>query len=329
MKNPRICSLEINSRFLRQSRVASVTLTPIDEPRPDWIRLDRASFYCTSDGFFHNRDSWNEAATNEVRRVITINLVKFRSPPLEVPADLNFESFKNIPRIALTALGLRLTIEPGCMRLSQPEDETYTLPLLISVSPDSADDVHWTDFPAEVVKAAQWYQSLIRELFYQWRRNLNAALRSNAAFIIARKQNVLAPFERVHWDQWQYFNVDELQLQPPKPFWAPKYGFSPATAIGPNGERLYSIFVCAGNRIRDRQGPEEKCQRWVLGLLHDHPKRAPAPLAELAKQAIAMFPGLSKRGFWRSLERAQAEAKIFAWSLPGAPQKSSRKSPQQ
>jgi hypothetical protein len=176
--------------------------------------------------------------------------------------------------------------------------------------------------------AAQCHRRLLRHLFSSWEWSLTQAIESGAAHIMARKQSVLVPFERITWNQWQYFRLDE-QLQPPKEL---KWGeprlcigdWLPWTATGPGGEKLYEIHIAPGSRDRNREkGPEENCLKWLSELACNYPDRPPKPRDVLGKEAISKFPGLTAKGFLRCWARVTAQNPD--WRRPGAP----RKSPQQ
>jgi hypothetical protein len=180
------------------------------------------------------------------------------------------------------------------------------------------------------------------------RRDFGEVLSRGSAHVVARKNTVLAPFERVAWDQWQYFKLDEPE--PTAPAWESQHyewvepaspavrwcdprncgwgtqGYRPSTATGPNGEKLYSIHVAPGMEGTESgaPSPDEKCIRWLMELMTVFPKRSPKPRAALTQEAVAMFPGLSERGFGRALFEAQRETGNFNWSSPGAPRKTPR-----
>jgi len=152
---------------------------------------------------------------------------------------------------------------------------------------------------------------------------------------MARKNSVLAPFEHVTWDQWQYFTLHNDEENdnslPVKTVWHdPRDPYrsaartSPSTATGPTGEHLYAIHLAPG--VKRRNSPEDECLRWLLQLLRDYPERPPQPLPNLAKEAVSKFPGLSERGFRHCRLSAQTETGNWNWSRPGAPSKSPQKS---
>jgi hypothetical protein len=184
--------------------------------------------------------------------------------------------------------------------------------------------------------AAEWHRQLLKRLFWSWERNFAEAIKSGAAYIMARKGSVLAPFERITWNQWQYFQVSPVPRKQKKwgdpaiPDWS-RHDV-PETAFGPTDERLYEIHIAPGVNRSDRSrenDPEERCLRWLGELIHDYPKRPPKPRDALAQEALSKFPALTKNGFFRCFVLVQEQAKNQSWSQPGRFPKSPQKSLQQ
>src|SRR5215208_665690 len=163
-------------------------------------------------------------------------------------------------------------------------------------------------------RGAVWHWRLLSHLFISWRLEFVEALRSGAAYLMARKSSVLAPYERIAWDQWQFFTLDDDVPQstskvwhdPREPFWS---RILPSSATAGGGERLYSIYVAPGRKLDAKSviTAEDKCLQWLLELLRDSPERPPSPLESLAGEATKMFLGLSKSGFRRCVFKLQAE----------------------
>jgi hypothetical protein len=169
---------------------------------------------------------------------------------------------------------------------------------------------------------------LLQRLFTSWEEGFVTAVRFGAAHIMARKHSVLAPFERITWNQWQFFHLDENSSKPrsrtsqwgdPRgPQWK-HVGDLPWTATGPAGEKLYEIHIAPGARSAQhgQLTPEQEVVGWLLKLLSDHPDHPPKPLPELAKQICSAFPALSERAFRQCLFRAQRQTGNRKWSEPG------------
>ena len=216
--------------------------------------------------------------------------------------------------------------------------------ILVGGDPDDllSDEV-WKEFLPGQKSAARWLKYVLREVLNSLREDFREALITGSAHIMARESTVLAPFERVAPDQWQYFKLDEpgaavtsWEMQysdfiKPDPLILPwfdprKCGWELSTATGPSGEKLYAIHVAPGvHRIESGPTtPEEKCTQWLVESMTAFPERSPKPRAALLEQALSMFPGLSKRGFDRCFSSAQRQTRNFNWSSPGAPPKSPR-----
>src|SRR5205085_6962094 len=140
-------------------------------------------------------------------------------------------------------------------------------------------------------------------LFSYWRRNLERALKSGAAHVIGRKNTVLAPFERIAWDQWQLFVVDRCAPKDkPKwrdPYWVAEHKARPMSATGPCGEKLYSIHIAPGvasvaepsDGHSGGAGDQQKLVHW-LQLMRQFPDRRPMSREQLYQEALRMFPGM-------------------------------------
>jgi hypothetical protein len=172
-------------------------------------------------------------------------------------------------------------------------------------------------------------QTLAVPLFWFWERTFAQAIESGTLHIMARKHSVLAPFERITWNQWQYFRVDEElpRLKDPKwgnpqlPHW--RRSALPWTALGPADEKLYEIHVAPGLDTSNSSGrdcqndPEERCLKWLVELIHDYPDRQPKRRDLLAQEAVSKFPRLTLNRFLRCWTLAQEQTQNHNWSEPG------------
>ena len=308
----------------------------IHEPQRDWAPLLRAPYFCVSDGFITSAERWKRALQTEVQRpsLFRVGPLKADYPELigASPPEWSFLSPKTEMLVWIEAMGITTAIHPGHVYV-YAGGHIFDLDRWIIGGGSIAvlEDPTWDEISPDERIAAQWHRRLLDHLFCAWRSNFVRVARSGAAHIMARKNSVLAPFERVAWDQWQFFRLDECDDHPPVPMvwhdprdWAARL---PSTATGPTGERLYSIYVAPGLERNESLTAEQKCQQWLLGLMRDYSDRAPEPLGRLAEEAISRFPGLSKRGFGRCYLTARAETGNGNWSRPGAPSKSPQKSP--
>lgn len=112
--------------------------------------------------------------------------------------------------------------------------------------------------------SAEWHRWLLMELVDNWRNDFGVAVYTGIIQIMARK-DLLAPFERITWDQWQYFAVDRYEdsIAQRKGRGIELRGSilgeaRPTTATGPTGEKLYSIYVAPGISLpaAGEQSPE-------------------------------------------------------------------------
>ena len=179
--------------------------------------------------------------------------------------------------------------------------------------------------------ALQWHRRLLRYLFSSWEGNFARVIEPGTAHIMARKHSILAPFERITWNQWQYFRLDEHEELLPKDI---KWGDPRSrdwwselmlwAATGPGGEKLYEIHIAPGSSDRNREKePEEHCLQWLKQLSYDYPDRPPKRRDALGEEAISEFPGLTFNAFLRCW--VQVATQNPNWSRPGAPPKSPKK----
>lgn len=222
------------------------------------------------------------------------------------------------------------------------------------------------DIPVRAHAAVQWHSHIVEELINSFIFNLSCSIDLGTVHLFARKNSVLAPFERIALDQWHHFSVlddGKTTLMPGagkvsgEGKWEPSHfaknqsridaAFNrvrreelipwfnkalrqpgkPACAIGPGGERLYSIYATPRSRIVEKgvSEPEGKCRRWLLEELQRFPKKPPKPLEDLMHIACELFPGLSGRGFYRCLNWAQERTRNLNWSKGGRWSKTSQR----
>jgi hypothetical protein len=323
------------------------TATVLDAPRPDWAPLWRAPFYCYSESYIPSAEIWVEALCGTVNNIASSwssQFDKHESPKLNQVElrEWSIQQSKD-PEIVVTALGLRTYIKPGWIAVYPEYAEGFDVDfdvddwLIAGWSSGILKDPDWDNVCPAQQLAAAWHRRLLTGLFQYWKSNFVSALESGAALIMVRKNKILAPFERVTLDQWQLFKLDDepraeeetkMWYDPRQPYWSRKAVVS--TATGPTGERLFAIHIAPGFVDPDSgdhgHAPEEKCLQWLMELLRDYPVRPPSPLGHLAKKAVSIFPGLSRRGFQRCYFMCCQQTGNRNWSRPGAPIKSAQKS---
>ena len=315
----------------------------VDAPLADWESLWDAPFFCTADGRMHTRATWLDVFEREVREISS----ELRDEPPDplIATKIPFPewligSIEGQMRLIVRALHTDTLISPGDVVIIVGGAEAAEHWIVPGSPHDLEGNSNWDAIPDRHRNACQWHKRLLKRLFSRWRRGLAAALKSGAACLMARKNNILAPFERVSWDQWLFFKLeDETQNSKDDRSYRVRWhdpreidyrgGFKmPASATGPQGERLYLIYVAPGEPSELKgKGPEGECEQWLLELLRDYPDQRPRPLQKLCEDSISMFPGLTKRGFQRALMFAQAKSGNRKWSEAGAPRKISAQIP--
>jgi hypothetical protein len=303
----------------------------ISEPRADWQPLWLAPFFCASDGLMHSTETWQEVFYDEVRKIASILPPEFGHNLGPTAPEWSFERAKDGLSIFIGAMGVETQITPGSVWVSlenlRPDDFPEWLHSAYSNGILNRSD--WDDVPENQRLAVRWHRALVRMLIGSLGGNLKKSFLSGAVHIMARKNSVLAPFERVTADQWYFFKLDDDKDNSPSKIWYdPRNdGMQLSTATGPAGERLYAIYVAPGVKRDDNLTVEEECRQWLRDLMRDYPNRPPVTLERLAEEAVSKFPGLSKRGFFRCFSYVQEDTKNRNWSRAGAPKKSRQKSP--
>jgi hypothetical protein len=302
--------------------------TEAREPQADWVPLSQAPYFCTADGCMTSAKNWNDSVYAELQR-FACRVHRMRLYPELVglsPPEWSLKGSKTRMEVWIRAMGITTLISPGSIHVHPGEYFEFDHHWLISGSSNLIlQDPQWDEISPDERIAALWHQQLLSALLYSWRSGFAQAVRSGTAHIMARKNSVLSPLERVTWDQWQFFRLDQRSQTPREPFWSRPIL---STATGPAGERLYAIYIAPGLERKEGLTAEQKCRQWLLGLMRDYPDRSPKPLGLLAGEAISLFPALSKRGFQRCYFDAREETGNGNWSRPGAPSKSRQESPQ-
>jgi hypothetical protein len=192
---------------------------------------------------------------------------------------------------------------------------------------------------SEELKAAARHSRVLSRVDRSLLVNFREGVSSGALYIMARKNTVLAPFERVTWDQWQYFKLDEngwhLPLVPtwidPRRRGYADWGFNSVgrcSATGPKDDRLFAIHVAPGLRRMGGDSPAVKCEKWVRELLWEFPNKAPKVQADLLDEGVRRFPGLSKNAIKNIMLGTLRQVGPEDWFPVGRPKsKFSKKTP--
>ncbi len=305
------------------------------EPGGNWIPLDHALWFCSSDGLIPQA-RWIDHQIARLK-VLSAQLMRHPHPPnlrIGSSPEPNWNFCKNDHgMLSIRAGGVETLISrsgsifvlPGeFFEFKEPAWSIHIVGLkwLHLVF----DDQEWENEVLESWRAsAEWHRWLLMKLIENWRDNFVAAVYTDAIQIMARK-DLLAPFERIAWDQWQFFAVDRYEDS-----LAQRKGRSielrgsilgeapPTAATGPTGEKLYSIYVAPGIPLpaAGERSPEQKCHRWLLGLLRQHSDR-PKPIGQLCDDAVREL-GITKRAFRHCYTSAREKSGNRNWSKAGRP----------
>jgi hypothetical protein len=321
----------------RQERTSPIAV--IHEPKVDWVPLAWAPFRYNPYGYFHSHEQWGENLRVKVKNLLS------SSSSLDVPT-LEYSFRQNKWEVMIDAGGILTCVAANSGWVFAFYNESP--PVTVGGDPDEFLSIkNWNEFPPKQKSAIAWHLRLVRGLLSSLRRDFGEALHTGSAQIMARKNSILAPFERVAWDQWSYFKLD---TEPERPSWENQQyswvervsplvrwfdprncgweprGYTPSTATGPNGERLYAIHVAPGvGRAESGEiSPEEKCIQWLVESMTAFPERSPKTREALIEEAVSKFPGLTERGFGRSLFSARRQTGNLKWITSGRRRKSPR-----
>ena len=206
----------------RASRRAAPAPAVVSEVKADWAPLWIAPFFCTSEGYTRSIWKWENAVHDDVCQIVS---QMYEGPPNPAYLDLERHSIpefriergaKGEPSIRITAMGITTHVAPGSIYVNPNRDLVWGVDMIWPIS-GSSDEIlrvpEWQEVSPDERLAARWHKQLLEDLFRSFHSNFVNAVRSGAAHIMARKNSVLAPFERVTWDQWQFFRLD---TQPPR-----------------------------------------------------------------------------------------------------------------
>ncbi len=307
----------------RISKEVDSALSPINQALDDWAPLHEAPFYCFSQGFLRSDKRWKEALAQEIQKIRQSDFIG-QDPEFAGASHLEWVVIQKRASfcVELQAMGVSSLIMPAGTFVSGQSAARFLFP--ISWGPSLEKDPEWADVPPHCQVGARLHRTILGCLFSHWRLEFAWTLKRGRALIMARKGSVLAQFQQICWDQWQFFKLDDpIERQCAARWYDPRDHHAPLTATGPSGERLYCIYVAPGRVSAESEDgrPEDKCQQWLLQLLREYSDRRPRPLHLLCEDAVDKFPGLTKRGFQRALVMAQAKSGNRTWSEAGAPRK--------
>jgi hypothetical protein len=188
----------------------------LHEPPSDWVQLALAPFhYFGRNGYIRTDEEMREAFQRLVEGSIPVEPPPIPSPgepppvpPPETP-KIEWELVWLPRRPAIKALGLTLYLFPATGAVLLRDGGTT-----VFVSGESFDDfLHnskkWDRVP-ENQKA--WFCGLAAGLRDKMHDRFAACVKDGAAHIMARKNTILASFERVWPDQWEHFELNSVVL---------------------------------------------------------------------------------------------------------------------
>jgi hypothetical protein len=260
---------------------AAVPAPTINEPGPDWVPLARALFYYGDAGYLRSPE--------ELERELRVTITRRAQGETEWVLEVSQSRIASIK-----ALGwiLRINCQDAAFWLESPEQKFYGLENSVHhLGPSSPQEFFtassgWNTLSAEQEPAVGWHRNLTGSITKEFSWKLQRCLRLGAAHLMARKNTILAPFERITWEQWQYFKLTPEKKELASPYESVR-DFShdydsrdlSSSAKGPAGETLYSIHVAPGefSSKLDELNSEKECQQWLQRLMQENPERPPKP----------------------------------------------------
>jgi len=335
-----------SARASTRSKRAAPKAQIVNEPKPDWSHPWEAPFYCFSGNYIHSVEGWTGALQAKVQKIIErADALPSRSDP-KLIGKWWFGCATNLSRAWITAMGIQTIIEPSFLAvmpwagdpadLSKPDLKGW---LINGYGKEILEDRVWEDLfgvfkiGPDQKSAVQWHKWLLHHLFWSWESDFDAAVKLGAAHIMARKQSVYAPFERITSNQWQYFQLDEYpsQPQPRTSRWGDPRGplckheaDVPWTATGPAGEKLYEIYIAPGTRSAQhgQLTLEEEVVQWLVKIAVGSPgpstkTTARACKANLFSTSRVVRKSLSSMPFSRSTTNRESKVeRTRRWKSP-------------
>jgi hypothetical protein len=323
---------ENKAALRKRARSEVPAAASISEPKSDWMHPWEAPFFCFSGNYIPSVEGWTGALRAEVHKIIERAQAVPLTHDLSPAGKWSFGCASDAPQGWINAMGLQTVVQPSFLAIVPWEGEGRA----------EIPDPDWvvTDYGKEILKADshlipshqraafKWHKTLLQKLFHSWEEGFVQAVRFRTVYIMARKHSVLAPFERISWEQWLFFQLDKDRWQPDRleSWWGDPRGPRwkhvadvPWTATGPAGERLYQIQIAPGAH-RPQNGqltPNQEAIAWLVKLLSDYPDHPPNTLPKLTKQICSAIPGLSERAFRYCLIQAQQQTGNRNWSARG------------
>jgi len=316
------------------------------DPGPSWVPLSRAPFFFGWQGGAHLSDVSRSVIERQISQAIKAadgppSPYSTSAPPPEVEWRLEIEDrtisvfnakLQFYLRPYYGEVGIFPTRRGGPAYVGTPE-EFLNKEFL---NKETGNDVPWNDVSEEWQHGVEWHWRRGKLILNSLASTFSSNIQLGRAHIMARHE-ILGPFERVHYDQWQYLTLDDPPPLPPDgsgvwfdprlraDWWTDRNPLS--TATGPSGERLYSIYVAPGEStpLESSASIEEKCLRLLQKIGRDFPEHCPMTVDQLRAKVKNEIPELTKTAFNACLFRFRGQAKRTDWIRRGRPEKPSKK----
>ena len=157
-------------------------------PQVDWVPLISAPLRYSSSGYIRSVEKWGENLGVKVKQFVTsisahddINM-----PEYSFRATKKWEAW-----IEAGGISMILSANWGAAFVWSGTDYSA------GGDPDELlKNKIWKDFPPQQMSAARWHRSLLKAVLKSLRQDFGVALNKGSAQIVARKNTVLAPFQR-------------------------------------------------------------------------------------------------------------------------------------
>jgi hypothetical protein len=197
--------------------------TGINEPQVDWVPLWKAPFFCFSDGYITSPNEWKRALLAKVQQGITSKYpIDDGVPPLVddlPPPEWSFSKNSAKAEITIRGMGITTIISPQGGFIFPGERFDIRDWHIAGSSNDMFKDSDWHRIRPDERTGARWHRRLLLGLFGN---NFVQAVKLGTVHIMARKNSALAAFERITWDQWQFFRLDEKNDRWPRIWYDPR-----------------------------------------------------------------------------------------------------------
>ncbi|GEO13539.1 hypothetical protein [Microvirga aerophila] len=279
-----------------------------DAPKADWIPLDRAAFYFVP-AFTGTGQDW-------VNAIVELAKNYFGFWGLEEWDLVPYADEVFVVRVG----NLELVVDPQepsfWLRPSNREDgPVFETAFDLAKSPqDFCDAVEELQIKLHFSDAGEALTCLAIDLRQRF-GYLEWAITNGHAEVFARRNSPLAPFSKVHPDQWRYFALPRTPGEP---------------AEGPNGEKLFSVYIAAGvrksadNTVKKTIGFQPECMKWLIREMQASPNTQPHPKEYYRAEARKRWGNISLRGFESMWTQAKESAGATGWGMPGRPRKTAR-----